>query len=299
MEFGRFSDPDRADTRLPADPPETGRLLRSRGSGRAVGARPEAPAGAQLRIGAARWGVQEWVGPLYPPGTPQGEFLQQYALRFSTVELNATFYQMPQEETLRRWCDLVPPSFRFCPKLPRTVSRRSRLTEELGTTEVFSRRIRTLGERLGLCFLQLPPNFGPAGVTELRQYLLGVPPELPLAVELRHPGWFRDPLARETFAFLSSRGIGTVITDTLGRRDAVHMRLTTPQAFVRFVGNDLHRSDYTRIEEWAARLEQWVGQGLEELYFFVHEPKETHTLTLAAYLEEKLRERSLAPVATT
>jgi uncharacterized protein YecE (DUF72 family) len=155
------------------------------------------------------------------------------------------------------------------------------------------------GERLGLCFLQLPPNFGPAGVTELRQYLLGVPPELPLAVELRHPGWYRDPLARETFAFLSSRGIGTVITDTLGRRDAVHMRLTTPQAFVRFVGNDLHRSDYTRIEEWAARLEQWVGQGLEELYFFVHEPKETHTLTLAAYLEEKLRERSLAPVATT
>jgi len=287
MEFGRFADPDKVDTRLPADPPETGRLLRSGRDGAAA---------AVVRIGAARWGVQEWVGSLYPPGTPPAEFLLHYASRFSAVELNTTYYQMPQEENLRRWSELVPPSFRFCPKLPRTVSQRRRLTEELGSTAVFAERIRSLGEHLGLCFLQLPPNFGPAGITELRQYLLGVPPDLPLAVELRHPGWFRDPLARENFAFLAGRGIGTVITDTLGRRDAVHMRLTTSRAFVRFVGNDLHDSDYRRIDGWAARLEEWVKQGLEELYFFVHEPREAHTLTLASYLEEKLRERSLTPI---
>jgi uncharacterized protein YecE (DUF72 family) len=282
VEFGRFQDIDRADTRLPPDPPETGRVLRSRGTG---GAAP------RLRIGAARWGVQEWLGPLYPPGTPAGEFLRHYARRFAAVELNSTYYQIPSEDTLRRWRGLVPPSFRFCPKLPRHVSQKKRLTEQLPATKAFAERIQDLEEHLGLCFLQLPPNFGPASVTELRQYLLGLPRNLPLAVELRHPGWFRDPLSRETFALLAGHNIATVITDTLGRRDAVHMRLTTPRAFVRFVGNDLHPSDYRRIDEWVDRLASWVEQGLEELYFFVHEPRELNTLTLSAYLEQKLTER--------
>jgi uncharacterized protein YecE (DUF72 family) len=282
VEFGRFADIDGADTRLPQDPPETGRLLRSR---KTAGSVP------RLRIGAARWGVQQWVGPLYPPGTAAGEFLSHYAKRFLAVELNSTYYQIPSEETLRRWCGLVPPSFRFCPKLPRHVSQRRRLTEELAATEAFAERVLALGERLGLCFLQLPPNFGPVSVTELRQYLLSMPEGLPLAVELRHPGWFRDPLSREIFALLAGRGIGTVITDTLGRRDAVHMRLTIPRAFVRFVGNDLHASDYRRIDGWVDRIASWFDQGLEELYFFIHEPAELRTLTLAEYLEQKLKER--------
>jgi uncharacterized protein YecE (DUF72 family) len=284
VEFGRFADPGRADTRLPPDPPETGALLRSRqGSAR----------GTTVRIGAARWGVQEWVGSLYPRGTPPAEYLRHYALRFAAVELNTTFYRMPQEEELRRWGSLVPASFRFCPTRPRAVSQRRHLAEELGSTTEFARRVESLGERLGLCFLQLPPHFGPAGVTELRQYLLAVPRELPLAVEFRHPGWFRDPLARETFAFLAGHGMATVITDTLGRRDAVHMRLSTRRAFVRFVGNDLHPSDYRRIDDWVSRLDAWAGLGLEEVYFFVHEPREAHTLALVSYLEEKLGERSL------
>lgn len=282
MEFGRFAGIDRADIRLPPDPPETGRLLRSLKSEEI---RP------RLRIGAARWGVREWVGALYPPGVPAGEFLRYYAGRFSTVELNLTYYRIPSTEVLKGWCKLVPPGFRFCPKLPQAVSQRRRLTEQLAASEAFAERIRALGERLGTCFLQLPPGFGPANITELRQYLLSLPARLPLAVELRHPGWFRDPLSRETFAFLAGRGIGTVITDTLGRRDAVHMRLTTAQGFVRFVGNDLHDSDYRRIDEWVARIGTWLEQGLQELYFFVHEPTEVHTLTLTEYLEQRLSER--------
>ncbi|MBN1834780.1 MAG: DUF72 domain-containing protein, partial [Spirochaetales bacterium] len=126
---------------------------------------------------------------------------------------------------------------------------------------------------------------------ELRQYLLSIPAELPLAVELRHPGWFRDPSFREIFAFLAGRGIGAVITDTLGRRDAVHMRLTTPLAFVRFVGNDLHESDYRRIDDWVARLGVWFAEGLEQAYFFIHQPNDAHTPTLADYLERRLDEQ--------
>lgn len=286
MEFGRFKEIERADTRLPADPPETGRLLRADKAAGQPGA-----ASPRIRVGAARWGVSEWVGSLYPRGTAPREYLRHYAARFAAVELNATYYQVPNAEGLERWCELVPPTFRFCPKLPRNVSQRTRLSEELPATQAFAERIGVLGERLGICFLQLPPNFGPAAVTELRQYLLNVPAGLPLAVELRHPGWFRDPSFREISAFLAGRGIGTVITDTLGRRDAVHMRLTTPRAFVRFVGNDLHESDYRRIDDWVTRLGAWFDQGLEEAYFFLHEPEEAHTLTLADYLERRIREQ--------
>jgi len=288
VEFGRFKDIENADTRLTPDPPETWRLLRAAAApGDPAG--PDAP--PRLRIGAARWGVSEWVGTLYPPGTPTGEYLGHYARRFGAVELNATYYQVPSPEGLKRWCELVPPGFRFCPKLPRNVSQRRRLSEELASTEAFAERIRSLGEKLGICFLQLPPYFGPASVTELRQYLLKLPADLPLAVELRHPGWFHDPSFRETFAFLAGRGIGAVITDTLGRRDAVHMRLTTPRAFVRFVGNDLHDSDYRRVDDWVTRLGTWFEQGLKEAYFFIHQPNEAHTLTLAEYLDRAVQER--------
>jgi len=82
--------------------------------------------------------------------------------------------------------------------------------------------------------------------------------------------------------------VGYVITDTAGRRDCVHMYLTVPKAFIRFVGNSLDATDYTRIDSWVERIKYWLDNGLEELYFFMHMHDETYSPELSSYLVDKL-----------
>jgi uncharacterized protein YecE (DUF72 family) len=81
--------------------------------------------------------------------------------------------------------------------------------------------------------------------------------------------------------------MGAVITDTAGRQDVLHMQLTIPKAFVRFVGNSLHPSDYPRIDMWAKRLKQWIDAGIEEIYFFMHMHDEGLSPELTQYVVKK------------
>jgi hypothetical protein len=82
--------------------------------------------------------------------------------------------------------------------------------------------------------------------------------------------------------------IGAVITDASGRRDVVHMNLPTPHAFIRFVGNSLHATDYTRVDEWVERIVQWREKGLQSVWFFMHQHDERYSPELADYVVEKL-----------
>ena len=87
---------------------------------------------------------------------------------------------------------------------------------------------------------------------------------------------------------MHSLNIGAVITDTAGRRDCAHMRLTVPKAFIRFVGNSLHPTDFPRIDEWVKRIKLWLDGGLSELYFFMHMHEEATSPELTVYLVDKL-----------
>ena len=87
---------------------------------------------------------------------------------------------------------------------------------------------------------------------------------------------------------LQSLGIGFLITDAAGRRDVVHMRLTNKTAFIRYVGNGLHKTDYTRIDEWVKRLKKWLPAGLENLYFMMHQHDEKDTPILTDYVIKQM-----------
>ena len=95
-------------------------------------------------------------------------------------------------------------------------------------------------------------------------------------------------VVNDTWQLFRDLGIGTVITDSAGRRDCVHMKLTAPVAFIRFVGNNLHPTDYTRINAWAGRLKSWIDKGLREIYFIIHSPDELYAPELALYAVEEL-----------
>lgn len=284
MDFGKVANPDAVDFTFPPDHPDTARLLTSAGKDRS----------AEVYVGCAKWGRSDWIGQFYPKGTKAAHFLAIYAHNFNCVELNATFHGMPDATRTRKWADQTPAEFRFFPKMYQGVTHWQRLTGAEAATEQFLRAMEGFGPKLGTIFIQLHPNFAPKLLPVLRAYLEWFPrSHYRLAVELRHPGWFGDTgVYDETFAMFRELGVGAVITDTSGRRDVLHQRLTTNEAFIRFVGNNLHESDYSRMEAWSDKIAGWIDRGLQRVAFFMHHPDEQHSPILVTHFALLLAERT-------
>ena len=253
-------------------------------------ARPTQPSPAGLHVGCPIWTNKDWLGSYFPLGIKEQDYLLYYAQQFNSLELNTTHYRIPDATTVRRWRAAVGPKFKFCPKLPRSISHERELFQADDLVVPFARAIEELGNNLGWAFLQLPPHFGPEHLSRLERFLLDWPAAVPLAVELRHPGWFSDKgLADAVFATLEALNKTLVLTDVAGRRDVLAMRLTTPTAFIRFNGHGLHSTDYQRTDAWAVRLAEWYAQGLHHAYFFIHQRDVLHAPTWAQYFLERMR----------
>lgn len=224
----------------------------------------------QVYIGATGWSMKEWVGKWYPDKTKSADYLRAYGKQFNTIELNTTHYRIPTAEVVKRWYASVPADFRFCPKVPQTISHRNDFGMPEGTLQKFVASLDGMKEKLGCAFLQLPPYFGADRLKMLELFLDRWPRVLPLAVEVRHASWFTDPFATEALMdALAARQVAAVITDVAGRRDVLHNYVTAPRTMVRFVGNGLQPTDFERLKDWAALLKRW---NLPETYFFPHQP---------------------------
>ncbi|MDB5117158.1 MAG: hypothetical protein JWQ79_2650 [Mucilaginibacter sp.] len=286
MEFGRVTPQELAgiDFSLPPDPELTINTLKSAQNNQPL----------QVHVGCAKWGRKEWVGKIYPPKTKDANFLDEYVKHFDCIELNATFYNLYPASTISKWKDKAEssPDFKFCPKFSQSIShiRRLKNAEEITTT--FYEGILAFGDKLGPLFLQLSDNFTPKSYPELKAYLEQLPKDIPVFVELRHKEWFANDEVRQTvFNLFRELNIGAVITDASGRRDCVHMNLPTPHAFIRFVGNSLDRTDYTRVDEWVNRIKQWRDMGLQSVWFFMHQHDERYSPELADYVSDQLNQK--------
>jgi uncharacterized protein YecE (DUF72 family) len=179
--------------------------------------------------------------------------------------------------------------FKFCPKMYQGVTHRGSLKGKDFITNEFFRGIVAFKDHLGPVFVQVSDTFSPKRKEELFEFLKSLPADLQFFLEVRHPDWFAKEKEREAmFDFLRENKIGAVITDTAGRRDCAHMHLTLPKTFIRYVGNSLHPSDYTRIDAWVKRMKYWLDNGMEELYFFMHMHDEATSPELTVYLIDKL-----------
>lgn len=280
MKFGKLDDISRVDFRLPEDAPRTLETLRRVGTPEGV---------LHSYVGATGWNMREWVGTVYPAGAKARDYLRHYARQFNTIELNTTHYRIPTADLIQRWYDESAADFRFCPKVPQTISHSRDLGVGTDQIDAFCNAVAGLQEKLGCCFVQLPPYFGLERLALLTRFLHRWPGEIPLAVELRHESWFQHPEAWEQAVDLfTQQSVSTVITDVAGRRDVLHMSVTTDTAMIRFVGNGLHPSDYRRIDEWMQRLQHWRRNGLSTCYFFTHEPDNILAPELARYLSDNL-----------
>ena len=245
-------------------------------------------------VGCAKWGRKEWVGKIYPKGTKDANFLDEYAKHFNSIEMNATFYKIYDAKTIAKWKEKAAANtkdFKFCPKIAKPISHIKSLKDVEELTTEFYKGIMAFEEFLGPIFLQLSDSFGPKNLDILRKYLHHLPQDFPVFVEVRHKDWFKEANSALLFELLRQLNMGAVITDASGRRDCVHMNLPTPHAFIRFVGNNLHPTDYTRIDEWVERLALWQAQGLQSFYFFMHQHEEKDSPELCRYAIEQLNKR--------
>ncbi len=286
MEFGKLPSIEQVNFSLPPDPPENAPVLERSTNSPAY--RNGKQHTATLYIGATGWSMKEWNGKIYPTGTKPQDMLRHYTHQFNTIELNSTHYHIPDHFTILHWHDEAAADFKFCPKLLQRISHARDLAVNGPLIEQFCEALSGLYGKLGPCFIQLPPHFGADRLPVLESFLQGF--SLPLAVEVRNESWFaHSQNFNRLAALLEKYGASTVITDVAGRRDVCHMRLTSPKVLVRFVGNNLHPSDFSRLDEWAARLEDWYSKGLSEAYFFTHEPDNLLAPDLAVYLFDKIK----------
>lgn len=280
MKFGQVTEIDLStvDFTLPPDKDATSALLKKQPRGK-----------AEFFIGCAKWGRKDWIGKVYPAGTKEADFLSLYAQNFNSIELNATFYRIPTVSQTSGWASKVGKDFKFSPKFTDKISHLRRLKDVKELTDQFLQGISGFKENLGPVFLMPHPGMGPKSLETIEMFIQSLPNDIELFVELRHPQWYSEPDAFDkVFSMLEKNNVGSIITDASGRRDCVHMRLTTPTAFIRFVGNGLHPTDYTRVDDWVQRIKQWMDQGIQKVYFFMHQHEEIHSPELCKYVIQQL-----------
>jgi uncharacterized protein YecE (DUF72 family) len=278
MKFGQVDNPESIDFTIPPDHKDTKAALGKTKT-----------KDLKVYVGCAKWNKAD-LKNFYPKGTK--DELGYYSTHFNCIELNATFYRLFPAAQFEKWKDTVPDGFKFFPKLGQEISHWKRLQDVAEIVDNYVGNFSGLGDRLGVPFLQMHNNFGPKDIDRVVKFVENWKYDVPVAVEFRHTDWYNNPeTSAALYKLLEDKNVINVLVDTAGRRDLMHMRLTTPTAFVRYVGANHPTSDYTRLDDWVERIAQWKKHGLSELYFFVHQNTELESPLLSAYFIERLNKK--------
>ena len=289
MDFGKLpeNELDEIDFTLPTDPPENQAVLK-KGKGK-----------TRFYIGCAKWGRKDWVGKFYPKGTREKDFLHYYATQFNSIEFNGFFYSPHSREQVEKWVNSVPDGFLFCPKFTQSITHLRRLKNARQEVDQFLDIVSAFGKHLGPVVLMPHPQMGIKHLEIIEEFIDDMPKDVKMFLELRHEEWYASQQGYDPalYGFLRSHKRGTVITDAAGRRDCVHMHLSTPECFIRFVGNGLHPTDFTRIDMWVQRIKQWMEAGLDSCYFFMHQHDELHSPELIRYFIQQMNDHCGTKIA--
>ena len=227
-----------------------------------------------LYVGTSGYSYKEWKGSFYPEKIPAKEMLRFYSERLSTVEINATFYRMPQPSMLENWKEQVPGSFRFALKAPQRITHIKRLKETGEETKYFFETASVLADQFGVVLFQLPPNMK-KDLPRLETFLAQLPPATRAAFEFRHLTWFDD----DVLDLLRSQNRALAVSDT-DDLPTTHIDKTADWGYLR-----LRRVQYSEanLVEWLGRIRDQHWQ--ETFLFFKHEEAGTGPKLAAQFLQ--------------
>jgi uncharacterized protein YecE (DUF72 family) len=239
-----------------------------------------------IRVGTSGFAYDHWDGPFYPEDLPANRRLEYYARRFSSLELNVTFYRTPRARTFTSWRDTVPDGFRFAVKASRYLTHVRRLKNPRAPVEYLMDRAGRLDDRLGPILLQLPPDM-PIDLDRLESTLAAFGRTTRVAVEPRHESWFAD----EVRDLLASYGAALCLADRRGSIGAVWR--TAPWPYVRLHDGQAHPASCygrTALRTWTGRLIRLWPRPAEGYVFFNNDG---HACAISnARLFERILERA-------
>ena len=216
-----------------------------------------------VRIGTSGWEYAGWKGEFYPPDLPRERWLEFYASRFDTVELNASFYRLPDAAVFERWAQRAPDGFAFAVKASRYLTHIRRLREPDEALSRLWTRARRLGPHLGPVLYQLPPRWLP-NLERLEAFLRAIP-NAPQAIEIRDRRWYRP----DVLAAIQGAGVTVCLHDM--PESATSPRANGPFVYVRFHGaGQRYGGSYASdvLASWADRMSSWATAGLAVWGYF-------------------------------
>ena len=259
-------------------------------------------------LGCPSWNEAAWRGSVYPADLRPADRLEHYCRLFNAVEGNTTFYARPAADTVARWAEVMPATFRFCAKLPRDISHEGDLRDQLAATRTFLELLAPLGARVAPLWLQLPASFGPQRLAELFGFVESWSAG-ELAVEVRHPAFFaKGEEERALNRLLHERGIERICLDSRAlfsctstapavlHAQAKKPRLPTrPTAFsqapqLRFIGHPELLANDPFMLPWLDKVAAWIEEGRTP-YVFLHTADNRLAAPLAQRFHQQLMQR--------
>jgi len=219
-----------------------------------------------LRVGCSGWQYKDWRGIVYPDELPQRRWFDHYQQLFDTVELNSTFYRLPDASTVERWAASARPDFLFAVKLGAFGSHRMKLNDAESWLPNHLDRVTRLGAHLGPNLVQLPPRWK-RNAARLDEFLTVAPRAMRWAVELREPSWLHE----DVFEVLAKHEAALCVHDLLADHP---FRLTTDWTYVRFHGPRALTQPYhgsygpARLARWSRRFEELLSNGHDVYAYF-------------------------------
>ncbi|HEY69805.1 MAG TPA: DUF72 domain-containing protein [Anaerolineae bacterium] len=224
----------------------------------------------KLLLGTQGFSFDDWVGPFYPEGTPKRRYLEAYAQRFPSVEIDSSFYGTPRATTVQSWHDRTPDHFRFSAKFPRLITHDKKLEQAEADAHAFVDTMQILHEKLAVLILQFAYDFSPDLFERLEVFLDILPGDVRYAVEVRNRKW----LTPELSGMLSDRNMALVLQDlhTMPKLDWI----TADFTLIRWLGRrkDVSRFDgiqidrTTVLEGWAEKVRRFMEGGVDVYGYF-------------------------------
>lgn len=258
-----------------------------------------------IHIGTQGWNYAAWVGPFYPPGTRASEFLPTYAKAFRVVEVDSSFYAVPDARAVRAWNERTPPEFTFTLKMPRDVTHERRLRDADDLVREFLDRARELGPKLGPILLQMGPDFAPEELPAIERFLPDLPRDLRFAIELRQSRWTRSDVLPRLLELLAQHKVALALSDGpwIRRETMLELveRATADFLYVRWMGPDREITDYSRIQfdrseeigAWAEVLKRVANT--KEIYGFFNNHFAGHSPASAREMQRRLGQEPVEP----
>lgn len=239
--------------------------------------------GARFRVGTSGYHYDHWRGVLYPEEVPKDQWFGRYAGRFDTVEVNNTFYRLPDPSTVDGWRERAPDGFLYAVKFSRYGTHMKYLSDPEEVIPNFLEPVGRLRDRLGPILVQLPPRWGP-DPGRLEGFLRMAPDDLRWTVEVRNRAWLRE----DVYAVLRDAGAALCVHDMIDDHPRV---VTADWTYLRYHGDGYAGAySHQKLTAEADRIADRLAEGLD-VYAYFNNDLEGHAVSDADDLRRYVASR--------